>query len=309
MNKTAVLALDLSPAAEPLLECAAELRRWGVGRLVLIHVVRIGYGQEPGDRALQELREWLEGRAARLRGADLRVEVTVRAAGSPANGILAVGDEAKADLIVLGSRSHNLASRLFLGSVASDMVRKTRLPLLLEWLEPTGHGADPGCAAVCVDTLRHVLLATDLSKHAGAAERVAVALASEAQRVDCLAVLTPEATDAMPALPLMARAALDALVARIGAAGGHGEALVLEGDPHEVIARMAHERDCSLIVCGKHGQHWVQSMVIGSTALRLCERAGRPVLLIPLAQETQAGTSANLQTTSAESRPLIQPRR
>jgi nucleotide-binding universal stress UspA family protein len=80
----------------------------------------------------------------------------------------------------------------------------------------------------------------------------------------------------------MARAALDALVARIDAVGGHGEALVLEGDPHEVIARVAHERDCSLIVCGKHGQHWVQSMVIGSTALRLCERAGRPVLLVPL---------------------------
>jgi nucleotide-binding universal stress UspA family protein len=43
MNKTAVLALDLSPAAEPLLECAAELRRWDVGRLVIIHVVRMGY--------------------------------------------------------------------------------------------------------------------------------------------------------------------------------------------------------------------------------------------------------------------------
>jgi hypothetical protein len=54
--------------------------------------------------------------------------------------------------------------------------------------------------------------------------------------------------------------------------------LVLEGNPHEVIARVAQERDCSLIICGKHGQHWVQSMVIGSTALRLCEKAGRPVL-------------------------------
>ncbi len=285
MYRTALLALDLSPAAEPLLECAAELRRWGVGHLVITHVVRMGYGQEPGDRALQEVREWLEGRATRLRGPALHVEVAVRAAPSPADGIIAIGKQAKADLIVLGSRSHNLASRLFLGSVARDMVRQTPVPLLLEWLEPISHGAAPGCAAVCVDTLRRVLLATDLSKHAGAAEGAAVALASNAQLVDCLAVLTPEAIDATPALPLMARAALDALVARIQAAGGHGEALVLEGDPHEVIARVAHERDCSLIVCGKHGQHWVQSMVIGSTALRLCERAGRPALLVPLPRE------------------------
>jgi len=284
MYKTAVLALDLSPAAEPLLECAVELRRWGVGHLVITHVVRMGYGQEPGDRALQDIKDWLEGRAARLRSPNLRVAVAVGAAGSPADGILAVSTEAQAHLIVLGSRSHNLASRLFLGSVARDMVRKTRVPLLLEWLEPASHGTVPGCAAVCVDTLRHVLLATDLSKHAGAAEGAAVALAAEAQRVDCLAVLTLEAIDATPALPLMARAALDALVARVDAAGGHGQALVLVGDPHEVIARVAQERDCSLIVCGKHGQHWVQSMVIGSTALRLCEMAGRPVLLVPLPQ-------------------------
>lgn len=284
MHRTALLALDLSPAAEPLLECAAELRRWGVGHLVIAHVVRMGYGQDPGDRALQEIREWLEGRAARLRCAALQVEVTVRAAPSPADGIITISNEAKADLIVLGSRSHNLASRLFLGSVARDMVRKTPVPLLLEWLEPVTHGAAPGCAAVCVDTLRHVLLTTDLSKHAGAAEDAAVALAPNAQRVDCLAVLTPDATDATPALPLMARAALDALVVRIEAAGSHAEALVLEGDPHEMIARVAQDRDCSLIVCGKHGQHWVQSMVIGSTALRLCEMAGRPVLLVPLPQ-------------------------
>jgi nucleotide-binding universal stress UspA family protein len=286
MNKTAVLALDLSPAAEPLLACAAELRRWRVGRLVITHVVRMGYGQEPGDRALQEITEWLEGRADQLRSADLRVEVTVRAAGSPADGILALSKEAEADLIVIGSRSHNLASRLFLGSVARDVIRKTQVPLLLEWLHPNGDGAAPGCEAVCVDTLRHVLLATDLSKHAGAAERAAVALAPDAQRVDCLAVLTPEAIDATPALPLMARAALDALVARIDAAGGHGEALVLEGDPHEVIARVAQQRDCSLIVCGKHGQHWVRSMMIGSTASRVCEMAERHVLLVPLAEGT-----------------------
>lgn len=286
MYKTAVLALDLSPAAEPLLECAAELRRWGVDRLVIANLVRIGYGQEPGERALQEITEWLVGRAVRLRSPALRVDVAVRTAGSPADGIFAVSNEVNAALIVLGSRGHNLASRLFLGSVARDVVRRTQVPLLLEWLEPTARDATPSCSAVCVETLRHVLLATDLSKHAGGAERAAVAFAPEAQQVDCLAVLTPDAIDATPALPLMARVALDALVAQINAAGGHGQSLVLEGDPHEVIARVARERDCSLIVCGKHGQHWVQSMVIGSTALRLCERAGRPVLLVPLVQET-----------------------
>ena len=57
MYKAAVLALDLSPAGGAMLECAAELRRWGVGRLIISHVVRIGDGQVTGDRALQDIRE------------------------------------------------------------------------------------------------------------------------------------------------------------------------------------------------------------------------------------------------------------
>ncbi|MDZ7592135.1 MAG: universal stress protein [Rubrivivax sp.] len=284
MNQTAVLAIDLSPAAEPLLECAAAgLRHWGVTRLLVTHVLRIGYGQKPGERAQQDIQDWLATRARPLRGADLSVDVEVRTAASPATGILSAAIETRADLVVIGTRSHNLASRLFLGSVARDMVRKTSVPLLLQWLEPTDHGGVPGCTVVCADPLRHVLLATDLSKHAAAAERAAVALAAIARRVDGLVVLTPKAIDATPALPLMARAAMGALLAHIEAAGGRGEALVVEGDPHEVITRVAQERDCSLIVCGKQGQHWVQSMVIGSTASRLCEMAGRPVLLVPLA--------------------------
>ena len=68
MYKTAVLAIDLSPAAEPLLECAAEFSRWGVGGLVITHVVRVGWGQAPGDRALQEIKEWLEGRDSEAGG-------------------------------------------------------------------------------------------------------------------------------------------------------------------------------------------------------------------------------------------------
>jgi nucleotide-binding universal stress UspA family protein len=66
-----------------------------------------------------------------------------------------------------------------------------------------------------------------------------------------------DAKDATPALPLMARAALHELATWIEAGGSRCEVLVLEGDPHETIAHVAADRDCSLIVVGKHGQHWV----------------------------------------------------
>jgi nucleotide-binding universal stress UspA family protein len=282
--KTAMLALDLSPAEEPLLDFVPELLHWGVERLVIVHLVRAGYVQGPDDRQLEDATTWLEWRAIPLRAAGLQVEVSVRKAGVSADEILAAAAEAGVDLLVAGSRSQNLVSRLFLGSIARDLVRKTPLPLLLQWIEPDDQST--GCSAVYTETLHHVLLATDLSRHASAAEQAAVALAGHASRIDCLTVLTRRAMDATPALTLMTRAALDALVRQIEANGGHGEALVLEGDPFSVIERVAEERWCSLIIIGKHGQNWMQSMLIGSTASRLCESAGRPVLLVPLPDDS-----------------------
>jgi nucleotide-binding universal stress UspA family protein len=42
-------------------------------------------------------------------------------------------------------------------------------------------------------------------------------------------------------------------------------------------------------VVGKHGQGWIERMVIGSTAARICVIARRPVLMVPMiSAEAQA---------------------
>jgi hypothetical protein len=86
-----------------------------VDHLVITHLVRMGYGQAPGEPALQEIRMWLQGRATHQRGHALHVEVAVRAAPSPSDRIFAVARQARVELIVPGTRSRKLASRLFLG--------------------------------------------------------------------------------------------------------------------------------------------------------------------------------------------------
>lgn len=289
MFKTALLALDLSPAEGPLLDCMPALRRWGIERLVIVHVIRIGYAQGPGYGEVEDTTARLEADAAPLRAAGLQVEVQVRMAGAVADDILAAAAEAKADLVVVGSRSRHLAHRIFLGSVAREVVRRTMRPLLLLWIEPSADATAARCRATCTDMLRHPMLATDLSRHAAAAERSAVALASAGEGVgafDAISVLTPEAVAETPALPLMARAALQALVDEAQAAGVRSEVQVETGEPAAEIARLAEERDASLIVVGKHGRGWTSSRVIGSTAYRLCEAAGRPVLMVPLVPES-----------------------
>lgn len=284
MFRTALLALDLSPAQAPLLGCMPALRSWGVERVVVVHVIRVGYAQGPQWHEGEQATARIEAAAAPLRAAGLAVEVRVRAGGVPADEIVAAADESAADLVVLGSRSHNVVHRLFLGSVAREVIRKSRRPLLLEWVEPTAQGTAARCEAVCTDPLRRVLLATDHSRHAQAAERGAVALAACAQRLDALTVLAPTAVEATPALPLMVRAALQARLAEVGDPARRGEALVDvdTAPPASVIARRAAALDASMIVVGRHGQGWLASTLIGSTASALCETAGRPVLVVPL---------------------------
>ncbi|HYQ37927.1 MAG TPA: universal stress protein [Pseudomonas sp.] len=288
MFKTALVALDLfdlAPACKPLLACVPELRDWGVDKVVLAHVIDVGYGHSVVAGHEQYYLAELQDCALPLRAAGFAVDLVVRDAGAPGDALLAIADEAAADLVVIGSRSQNVVTRLFLGGTARAVIRKTRLPLLLEWLEPGADAGSMDCAAVCHELRRKVLLATDFSRHASAAERAAIALVKRGRPTDCLHVMSEAERAARPAWPIMVRAALGDLLDRVHAGGGTGRSILEEGVPAESIARVARGGDYSLVVVGKHGQNWVETMLIGSTAARVCETAGRPVLMVPLPRE------------------------
>lgn len=279
MFNTVLVGLDLSPAEQPIIDCLPALQKWGVQRVVLTHVIQVGYIEGATLAHEQEYHDWLEKLAQPLRAAGLETEVCIRTGGLPADEILAAATAYRADLIVIGSRGHNLVSRIFLGSVARTVIRKATLPVLLEWVEPTAVGTEQKCEAVCKDTLRHVLLATDFSDQAAAAELAAIHLASKARRVDCLHVM--ESPSAKSISSTTAEAAIATLIKRIQAAGSEGEGILLQGKASAKIADYAARADVSLIVAGKHGQNALASLVTGSTATKLCEIAGRPVLIIP----------------------------
>lgn len=61
--------------------------------------------------------------------------------------------------------------------------------------------------------------------------------------------------------------------------------LTEQGRPSDTIARVAREQDWSLIIVGKHGQGWLESKIIGTTAAQLCEMARRPVLVVPVQKQ------------------------
>lgn len=285
MFRTALISLDHSAAQGPLLDCLADLRDMGVTRVILIYVVRVGYGHGAAFAYKDALEDWLRDCATPLRAAGLETEVEVRAAGVVAQDILQAAADHGADLIIVGSRGQNMLRGLFLGSVAREVIRLSTLPVRLEWIEPGEPDDEAACVRACHAGLKRVLLATDLSPQALTAEAAAVDLARHADLVDVVHVTSSDEMARFARWPLMIRAALGEITKGIVNAGGTASIDLLDGQPAEQIANVAFERDADLIIIGKHGQNWLKSMVIGSTAAALCEIARRPVLMVPLTAE------------------------
>ena len=267
-----LVPVDFSPSTVPLLRCLAELRALGADRVTLLYVMPVRYPRAvppPEHHALYE--GLLDERARQLRTDGFEVE-TLLVLGDPAAEIVEAGRAA--DLILIGSRGHNLLARLLIGSTAAEVVRTAETPVLLDRIEPD---EEADCTAVCAAEMRRVLLATDGSANAHAAERMALALADGAEHLVLVTVLD-DGSDSEDA----ARAHLNRLAdAYVGSVAIHVEQ---DEKASEVIRRLADAEDATLIVVGRQGRGYLAGNVLGSTAEAVAVRSGRPVLLVPSTQ-------------------------
>jgi nucleotide-binding universal stress UspA family protein len=141
---------------------------------------------------------------------------------------------------------------------------------------------------------RRIMHASDFSRASRAAFARAVELAKrDRTELVVVHVLTP----VMPTVadgPISARTwedieatarataqrALDALVAKAKKAGVRARGALLEGVPHEAIARMARRARADLLVIGTHGRTGLARFFLGSVASRVVATAPCPVLTV-----------------------------
>ncbi len=143
--------------------------------------------------------------------------------------------------------------------------------------------------------MRRILHATDFSPASTPAFKWAVELA-RANRATLLVahVMTPPSLS-MPAegyvpprlyqeLEASARAQaqkrLRAVVARAKRAGARASGLLLEGVPHERIARAVRSKRADVLVIGTHGRSGLAKLFLGSVATRLIAAVSCPVLTV-----------------------------
>lgn len=139
MNDTQVyshilVALDRTGADSVILEHVRPLARLTHARLTLIHVAD-GYmarNQEHFGES-EEMRQdgdYLRQLETKLQAEGFEVE-SILAAGNPVSEILTWAEKEGCDLIAMGTHGHGPLRDLFLGTVASSVRHRTRIPMLL----------------------------------------------------------------------------------------------------------------------------------------------------------------------------------
>jgi nucleotide-binding universal stress UspA family protein len=132
--KTILHPTDFSAASRHALELAFSLARDHGARVVLLSVVEPPfYGGEPlmPIATLPDLRTEAENWFATLPEPRGGIETQqVIAEGDPVTEILRVAAAEQADFIVLGTHGRTGLSRLLLGSVAENVIRRAKCPVV-----------------------------------------------------------------------------------------------------------------------------------------------------------------------------------
>ena len=139
---------------------------------------------------------------------------------------------------------------------------------------------------------RHILVATDGSRFAGAAIRQAIGLAralgAKLTGLTVVAPYFPAASGRAYAALRGFRGAVDkearhALAAFSAAARARGVAAsaasVVGGEPWQAILRAARARNCDLIVMASHGRRGLAGLILGSETSKVLTHSKIPVLV------------------------------
>jgi nucleotide-binding universal stress UspA family protein len=128
--KTILHATDQSECSKAAFRVANVLAQDLGARLVILEVVPspvVIYGP-PTESYLEQLRKELD--QMQVQGSEIEVERRL-VEGNPATEILRTAEETRCDMIIMGSHGRTGLSRLLLGSVAEQVMRRATCPVLI----------------------------------------------------------------------------------------------------------------------------------------------------------------------------------
>ncbi len=294
MFRSVVVPLDGSEFGEHALPTAVALARRAGARVELAHVhepltmpdLRLP-ALEAEDRAARErARDYLDDVVARVTAAAPVAAVRTLLQGRPADALCEWLPTADADLVVMTTHGRGPLSRFWFGSVATELIQRLSVPVLLVRPQagPPGPAAGPH--------FRRILIPLDGSPLAERVVPVAAAVAA-LTGAECrlLRVIPPVLTGGPlnPRRPATRRPAVEALEdearAYLAAVAGRfpgptPEAhVVADWPPAGAVLADADAHRADLIALATHGRGGLSRLLVGSVADKVARGASAPVLL------------------------------
>ncbi len=291
--RTILAATDFSPPSRHAAERAAHLASDHGATLHLVHTL--------GATALDDLRRWLgdadttcdtleaEAREQlRALAADLAQRhggaiVETLVPGHPVDAVTLEAQRLDPELLVTGTRGAGFFRGVVFGATAERIARRSQRPVLMvrepahvpyrRVLVPVDFS--PWSLSAVELALRTVPQATLVLMHAlelpyerklrlaGVADTVVARYRNEARR---------EAEERLRQLAAASRLPAD----RVQFATPEG------ADPWMLVVQQEQERECDLIVIGKHGRHALEELLLGSTTRMVIAEGHADVLVSPV---------------------------
>ncbi len=214
-----------------------------------------------------------EAVASEARDAGCTAEAVVRN-GRPASEIRRYAEEADVDLIVVGTHGRTGLKQVVLGSVALEVIRDARRPVLSVSATVARNGVGGNIDDVC--------LATDGWSGAAAATEHALELAEACDaRVHALYAVDVAADDEIrDGFEEHGTQTTAAVADRADDRGLEATRCVESGSAHEVILEYAAAEDIDMLVMGTETKSTVERLIIGSVSQRVVPNASVPVLTV-----------------------------
>jgi nucleotide-binding universal stress UspA family protein len=215
--------------------------------------------------------------------------------GSPAEQILKiVRSRSSPELVVVGTQGRKGVKRLLVGSVAEEVIRHSRRPVMV--IGPIAQEMDRDISG---QKQHRILVATDLGKNSRAAEHYALSFAKRmgagVTLFHCLwdsinAIMVSTAYSGMAAFnisEIIAESrddAADAMKRKTGFFRKHGVPCDYKIEDKAITSTCAVFQECesgySIVVMGSHGRNALLSAFFGSTARETILNATIPVIIV-----------------------------
>ncbi|HMB97273.1 MAG TPA: universal stress protein [Balneolaceae bacterium] len=270
----ALLALDLSESSDDLVHCVGDLKDLGIEQVTLLTVISNPYPGGPEKFDTSSMEEKLKNYASKVKNQGFQTDYKLKIESgtyAPVT-ILKEAKNLSADLLILGHRGHNRMAELILGSVASEILQRANMPvLLLRISDQPGNNA----VSICKSLTKNFLIATDFSDNADKMLSLFENQQLKSSNVTLLYVRTSSAVkNESEKLENRADKLRKKGVDKI-------DTKILEGHVALQIENFANKNNNTLIIMGAQGKGFVEQLFIGSNSLRVARLTSKPLLLIP----------------------------